>query len=240
MSNTRSRPPGPKPIRTAELIERLKQRAVGAPPPAAPPSTGPPIIAHAGVVTTGRLVRHGAANYAFRSEASPSYYIELATAQGPKILWGVDLKRALSESQTLPKVGELIGAQRIGYQVVTPPRAHPAAQPEAAAGELLRRTRWRVEGVVFFAQALLEARRERESLLKDREAQRARPKPTVRSTGVQRASEFAERYIRHPEDRERFLSKVEAAVRASVGDPGDTNVAAAGRRRDPDRDPPVR
>lgn len=243
MSNTPSRPRGPAPIETAELIERLKQRAAGAPPATKPSVTEPPIIAHAGIVTTGRLIRHGAANYAFRSGASPSYFIELATAQGPKILWGVDLKRAMAESQTQPKVDELIGVQRIGYQIFAPLRAHPAAQPKAEAREALRRTRWRVERVVFFARALLEARRERESRLKDRQPRRARHKPGARSTSMQMASEFAERYIRHPEDRKRFLSKLKATMVASLDappDPGGADVAAAGSRRAPDRDPPAR
>lgn len=243
MSNTRSRQPGPAPIETAELIERLKQRAAGAAPPAAPRATEPPIVAHAGIVMTGRLVRHGAANYAFRSDGSPSYYIEIATAQGSRILWGVDLKRALTESQTHPQVGELIGVQRIGYQVVTPPRVHPPEKAKGGIGESLRRTRWRIERVVFFAQALMEARRQRESLLKDRDPPRARLKPAAPSTSMQRATEFAERHIRHPDDREQFLAKVEAAVGVSVAAQRDAigaDDAGAGGRHKPDRDPPVR
>lgn len=50
-------------------------------------------------VYVGRVVEHGAANYDFKPEGSPSYYVRLEDPRGAKfLLWGVDLPRALQAS----------------------------------------------------------------------------------------------------------------------------------------------
>jgi hypothetical protein len=209
MSESRSRTlPGPKPIDAAELVERLRQRAApSAPMPAAP------VVAHAGTVMTGRLVRHGPANYEFRAQASPSYFVELLTSAGPKRLWGVDLKRALAESKSHPQIGELIGVQRVGYQLVTAPRAEAGDDSGVAK---LRRTRWRIDQVERFAASQREARREREVVLEEHQQLRQRPELRAAYVSLALARDYAERHIRDPADRERFLARLQEVMAASM------------------------
>jgi putative DNA primase/helicase len=47
----------------------------------------------------GKLVEHGAAPFEFDKKNEPSYYARLATPQGEKVVWGVDIKRAMEESK---------------------------------------------------------------------------------------------------------------------------------------------
>jgi hypothetical protein len=53
-------------------------------------------------IVVGRLQGHGSANYQFRSDQDPSYYVRLLTDRGEKVLWGKDLKRAIESSSTQP------------------------------------------------------------------------------------------------------------------------------------------
>src|ERR1700728_4514386 len=69
----------------------------------------------------GRLESHGPANYQFRADQSPSYYLKVVTNRGFEVLWGKDLARALAESRAQPKIGSVIGVRRSGYQTLTIP-----------------------------------------------------------------------------------------------------------------------
>src|SRR5271166_5988092 len=72
-----------------------------------------------GSLFVGRLTEHGRANYQFRTDENASYYVKLLTSRGAKTLWGKDLERALHSGETRPKVGDLIGARRVGRDAVT-------------------------------------------------------------------------------------------------------------------------
>jgi putative DNA primase/helicase len=50
----------------------------------------------------GRVLEHGAANFNHDPEEKPNYFVKLETAQGEKTIWGVDLKRAMTESKVKP------------------------------------------------------------------------------------------------------------------------------------------
>lgn len=65
----------------------------------------------------GVVIDHGAANYNFDSKEKQNYYIKMMTAQGEKIVWGVDLERASNESRL--KVGDPIKLENIGSKSVT-------------------------------------------------------------------------------------------------------------------------
>jgi hypothetical protein len=49
-------------------------------------------------VYVGKLVDHGSAPYDFKKDNEQNYYVKLQTAQGEKVVWGVDFQRALNES----------------------------------------------------------------------------------------------------------------------------------------------
>jgi len=50
-------------------------------------------------VYEGRIIEHGDAKYNHDPEEKPNYYVKLETPSGEKTVWGIDLKRAMSESK---------------------------------------------------------------------------------------------------------------------------------------------
>ena len=45
----------------------------------------------------GKLIDHGVAPYQFEVRAAESYYVKMETPRGERVVWGVDLPRALGE-----------------------------------------------------------------------------------------------------------------------------------------------
>jgi hypothetical protein len=169
-------------------------------------------------IVVGRLQGHGSANYQFRSDQDPSYYVRLLTDRGEKVLWGKDLKRAIESSSTQPRIGDIVGAQRIGREVVTitDRRRDAEGSVTSQSEHHAHRTRWRVEKVKFFADRARLARRVRDEHTDAREAVRAHPELKSTFLTVRAAEEFADRRIADPGDRERFLELVRGAMANSV------------------------
>jgi hypothetical protein len=187
-----------------------------------------------GSLLIGRLTEHGRANYQFRTDENPSYYVKLLTSRGAKTLWGKDLERALASGETRPKVGDLIGARRVAREAVT-----VVARRRVAGGRIVteeahhaHRTRWVVEKVKFFAERARLARRLRDEQADVRETVRAHPELKSSFLSVRAAQEFAARRIADPKDRERFISLMREAMAASIhkGEP-----LPEVRMRDPSR-----
>ena len=166
----------------------------------------------------GRLKDHGPANYQFRRDEDPSYYMRLLTSRGERTLWGKDLERALRDGETRPKPGDLIGARRIGRDAVTVTARQRDAEGRVIAQEEhhAHRTRWVVEKVTFFAERARLARRLRDEQADLREAVRERPELRSTFLSVRAAEEFAARRIADPRDRERFLELVRGAIANSI------------------------
>lgn len=166
----------------------------------------------------GRLIGHGAANYQFRADEDPSYYVKLLTSRGPRTLWGKDLERALLESETRPKTGDLVGARRAAREAVT-----VTVKERDAEGRVVsqrerhtHRSLWVVEKVKFFAERTRLARRVRDEQVDVREAVRAHPELRSAFLSVRAAEEFATRKIQNPQDRARFMELIRGAMAASI------------------------
>ena len=166
----------------------------------------------------GRLTEHGVANYQFRHDENPSYYVKVLTSRGLKVLWGKDLERALIAGETRPKVGELVGARRTGRDTVTitARRRDTSGRVIAEEAQLAHRTRWVLEKVQFFAERARLARRVRDEQLDVRKAVRANPELKSTFLSVRAAEEFAAKRIADPKDRERFMTLVREAVAGSI------------------------
>ena len=166
----------------------------------------------------GRLTEHGVANYQFRLDENPSYYVKVLTSRGLKVLWGKDLERALVAGQTRPKVGDLIGARRVGREAVTitARRRDPSGRVVAEEAQHAHRTRWVLEKVQFFAERARLARRVRDEQIDVRKEVRANPELKSTFLSVRAAEEFAARRIVNPKDRERFMTLVREAVAGSI------------------------
>lgn len=230
-------PPNPDkpgtPIPVGELVRRLVERKpeLARDNRASAQKTFPPVLPQYGEVTTGRLVSHGSAIYPLGEGSRPSYFVKVLTSHGPETLWGTDLKRAIEESQTQPKLNSIIGAQRVGYQVLKIPKNADLGNTGARkSDDTVRRARWRIESVMFFADQLRESRKAREDHLKDYEPRRERRRPS-RGADLELAAQFADRHIQNPLDREEFLRRVEAKL-------GVPNLKNESKIRD--QDPPTR
>ncbi len=171
-----------------------------------------------GTLVVGRLTEHGVANYQFRLDENPSYYVKVLTSRGPKVLWGKDLERALTAGETRPKVGDLIGARRVGREAVTitARRRDPSGRVISEEAQHAHRTRWVLENVQFFAERARLARRVRDEQIDVRKEVRANPELKSTFLSVRAAAEFAARRIADPKDRERFLDLVREAVAGSI------------------------
>ncbi len=171
-----------------------------------------------GSLLVGRLTEHGRANYQFRTDENASYHVKLHTRRGAQTLWGKDLERAVSSGETRPKVGELVGARRIGREAVTVTARRRVADGRIVTEEAhhAHRTRWVVEKVQFFAERARLARRLRDEQADVRETMRVHPELKSTFLSVRAAEDFAARRIADPKDRERFLSLMREAMAASI------------------------
>lgn len=193
-----------------------------------------------GQLLIGRLKDHGAANYQFRAKEDPSYYVKVLTSRGERVLWGKDLQRALTEGETRPKVGDLIGARRIARETVTLTSRQRDAEGRVIAQEErhAHRTRWVVEKVTFFAERARMARRLRDEQVDVRDSVRAHPELKSTFLSVRAAEEFAAQRIADPQDRERFLELVRGAMATSIRK-GEPLPSTSLRERSSEREPPA-
>lgn len=166
----------------------------------------------------GRLTEHGVANYQFRRDENPSYYVKVLTSRGVKLLWGKDLERALVAAETRPKIGDLVGVRRTGREAVTitARRRDPSGRVIAEEAQVAHRTRWVLEKVQFFAERARLARRVRDEQLDVRQSVRAHPELKSTFLSLRAAEDFAVRRISNAEDREKFLMLVREAVAGSI------------------------
>jgi hypothetical protein len=182
------------------------------------PSASSPTRTRGGQLLVGRLTEHGRAPYQFRSGEDVSYYVKLLTSRGERTLWGKDLERAISASETRAKVGDLVGARRVGRRAVT-----VTSRQRDAEGRVVRqeehhahRTRWVVEKVQFFAERARLARQVRDEQADARESVRAHPELKSTFLSLRAAEAFAAQRIADPNDRARFLDLVRHAMAGSI------------------------
>jgi hypothetical protein len=188
-----------------------------------------------GDLVAGRLEAHGPANYQFEPDGSPSYYVRLVSTRGVETLWGRDLERALKRSKTQPKLGSIVGVRRIGAELVTvPPTAGGTTQPRT-----LRRTRWMVESIGYYADAARRAHRDVQVQIEDRRALTERPELRSAYITLSAAQQFADEHIHDPRDRELFVRRVKAVMAASARSTAG-RPSQAPKPSSSDRDPPSR
>lgn len=157
-----------------------------------------------GELVVGRLVAHGAANYEFRADQAPSYYLKLLTNRGERVIWGKGLQGALERSAAKPKLGDVIGAQRTGRT------------PVQVNSQEKFKTVWEVDAPAVFVARARRARLVRDTQTDAKEAVRTHPELRSTFLSLRGAEEVAAQRIANPEDREKFLSLVREAIAGSI------------------------
>ncbi|MCC7464507.1 MAG: hypothetical protein IT480_18840 [Gammaproteobacteria bacterium] len=166
----------------------------------------------------GRLVAHGTANYQYRTDEEPSYYVKLLTSRGPRTLWGKDLERALRDAESRPQVGDLVGARRQAREAVTVTQRVRDDQGNVIAHSerVAHRSLWVVEKVTYFAERARVARRVRDEQVDAKATVKAHPELRSAFLSIRAAEEFAKHKLPNPEDRERFLELIRGVLAGSI------------------------
>jgi hypothetical protein len=156
----------------------------------------------------GRLVDHGRAPYRHDPKASSSYYVRIETERGDREVWGVDLERAFRESLSRPTLGDEVTVRAYGRDAVT------VKTPE---GEVpAHRNRWIVERGDFLAERAAAAQVFRDPDVNPAQAVEEHPELQGSYLQLQAAKLGAERDIRDPQDRERFVARARAAIAEAI------------------------
>lgn len=166
----------------------------------------------------GRLERHGAAPYQFRRNEEISYYVDLIVLGQRKRLWGKDLKRAIEQAQTQPRIGDVVGVQLVARRAftVTHRQRDESGRVISQTNREAHRNEWKLEKVQYFSARARAAR-----LARDEQQDRARAiaeHPELKSTflSLRAARALAEQRLPNASDRERFLKLVKEAIDRST------------------------
>lgn len=159
-------------------------------------------------VTLGTLMEHGAASYKFDQNNDLSYYVKVMTDRGERTLWGVDLERAMIESKTGVRTGDLVGVENLGKKPVTVKVQKRDAQGRTVVEEInTHRKAWLVEKKAFFQQQAAKAdavrgtdRAQRADLVKQH------PDLTDTVVSLWLSEQFAKRSFSRPEDQASAIS----------------------------------
>jgi len=123
---------------------------------------------------------------------------------------------------------------------VTQRQRNAQGQVVSRSEQLAHRNRWAVEKVQFFAERARLARRVRDEQLQAREMVREHPELKSTFLTLRAAEAFAERRIRNPQDRTRFVELVRSAITGSIrkGEPlPEVRMAGRGGRTVEDQRP---
>ncbi|WP_161828457.1 LPD7 domain-containing protein [Steroidobacter agaridevorans] len=165
----------------------------------------------------GRLIDHGQAPYRHDPRNDPSYFVRIETPTGEREIWGVDLQRALNESLSRPRIGDEIGVRALRREAVKIRRPEHDAEGRMIGSSTVNthRNGWIVEKREFFRERSQAARVLRDASVDRQHA--VKQHPELLGTYLQlHAAELAAKTLRNPEDRERFVASVRAALADSV------------------------
>lgn len=165
----------------------------------------------------GRLIDHGPAPYRHDPRNDPSYFVRIETPTGEREIWGVDLQRALNESLSRPRVGDEIGVRALRREAVKIRRPEHDAEGRMIGSSTVdtHRNGWIVEKREFFRERSQAARVLRDASVDRQHA--VKQHPELLGTYLQlHAAELAAKTLRNPEDRQRFVASVRAALADSV------------------------
>lgn len=171
---------------------------------------------------TGTLLVHGMAPYRSNPRKEMSYFICIETNEGARTIWAKDLKRAMEQSRTQPKVGDQVVLRRV-------PSDRLPARPPGGDGEetmrneqsrLTRRQGWVIEKRDFFEVRAKAAETLRNPAIEPREGVRHHPELAGSYLNLH-AAELVARQLRDPGDRKKFVEGVRERLADSIarGDP---------------------
>jgi hypothetical protein len=172
------------------------------------PSTG---------LMTGKLIEHGRSTYQHDPRGGMSYFVKLETLRGNRVIWGVDLERAIKESLTRPEPGDEVGLKSVRQDAVTVKKPTRDGEGQVTGEKSIEthRNRWVIEKREFFEARAAAAAKLLDTRATPKDAVRAHPE-LVGSYLAIHAAELAAKRFRDPQDRALFVAKVRAALAQSL------------------------
>lgn len=113
--------------------------------------TGKPQHQQDGLIR-GILLAHGADHYRHDPKLGQSYYITLDVGDGKEVTrWGADFKRAITDSRSLPQVGDAVVVSNIGKQAVDIASTALDAQGNPVEDKkTVTKNTWQVEKAAYY------------------------------------------------------------------------------------------
>jgi hypothetical protein len=167
---------------------------------------------------TGRLIEHERATFRHDPKEPMSYYVKLETSRGERVIWGVDLERALKEAITKPQVGDVVELRSPNSERVTV-RATARNREGKVVGETAveaQRNRWVVEKPEFFSNREKVADAVSDANVNARGAVRAHPELIGTYLQIRAAELAAKKKISDPQDQRAFVSEVRSTLAESI------------------------
>jgi hypothetical protein len=168
-----------------------------------------------GALLIGKLLDHRRATYRHDPKAAMSYFVKLETSEGPRVVWGVDLERAVRESLTKPQIGDEVGLRSLAQEKVKIPTRDAAGRVTGEGNVERVRNRWVVEKRAFFEARAAAARSLQDPSVNAKQAVREHPELKGPYLAVH-AAELVAKRMRNSEDQARFVAIVRAALADSV------------------------
>ncbi|EOJ4626575.1 LPD7 domain-containing protein [Escherichia coli] len=144
----------------------------------------------------GKLVEHGAAPYEHKKDNKDNYYVTLENADGKQsTTWGVDLQRAMTESEAQP--GDHVELENLGRKAVTVEKDIKDETGKVVKKETINtfRNSWQVK-----ADAIRDQERPAREIVKEH------PDLVNEITAVKLAEKVSQSM--NADDKERFMSRV--------------------------------
>lgn len=144
----------------------------------------------------GKLVEHGAAPYEHKKDNKDNYYVTLENADGKQsTTWGVDLQRAMAESEAQP--GDHVELENLGRKAVTVEKDIKDETGKVVKKETINtfRNSWQVK-----ADAIRDQERPAREIVKEH------PDLVNEITAVKLAEKVSQSM--NADDKERFMSRV--------------------------------
>ncbi len=159
---------------------------------------------------TGQLLAAGPATYKFDPKGGLSYYVKLQTDDGERIVWGIDLERALVESQSGVRIGDVVTIENQGSKPVTVkmPRLDQAGNVIGEKEIATHRNTWLIEKPSHFEQRARKVAAFRSGEATREELVRRYPDLTSAVVSLWLGEQFATKTIERPDNRERVVALV--------------------------------
>ena len=156
---------------------------------------------------TGELLDHGPEHYQRNPREDMSYYVQVGTSNGAIDLWGLDLKRALADAKSSPKIGDQVVVRQTGQRDVTV-RTREFDEAGRFLGERdkdTHRNRWSIEKEDFIRERAALAAVLRDERVNAERGAAAHPQLLGSYFILKEAEEYAKQRYRTRPERRRFV-----------------------------------